>query len=193
MSWFDFFEVAFCRLVARGFDSLSLTHYFSLASMNSCAIAQIPSNVIIQICESLPLHPSCPRRETYQPSAQPTGSLHHPEYVSQAWHVFVVYIMITWSTCAICIFGNRFLPMLQKLCLFLVVAGFVITVVVLAAMPKVHATNDFVWKDFENDTGYQSNGVTFLTGVLNGAFVVRPPSLLLFPRTQFGCRADQRW
>lgn len=64
VSWFDFFEVAFCRLVARGFDSLSLTHYFSLASMNSCAIAQIPSNVIIQICESLPLHPSCPRRET---------------------------------------------------------------------------------------------------------------------------------
>lgn len=120
--------------------------------MNSCAIAQIPSNVIIQI-----------------------WSLHHPEYVSQAWHVFVVYIMITWSTCAICIFGNRFLPMLQKLCLFLVVAGFVITVVVLAAMPKVHATNDFVWKDFENDTGYQSNGVAFLTGVLNGAFVIGTP------------------
>lgn len=49
----------------------------------------------------------------------------------------------------------------------------IVTVAVLAAMPKTHATSAFVWKDFTNDTGYSSNGVAFLTGVLNGAFVVR--------------------
>ncbi|KAM0750325.1 choline transport protein [Meredithblackwellia eburnea MCA 4105] len=136
--------------------------------MNSCAIAQIPSNVIIQI-----------------------WSFHHPDYVSQAWHTYVVYLMITWSSCFLCIFGNRLLPALQNLGLFLVLGGLLITICVLAAMPKVHATSAFVWKNFVNATGYQSNGVAFLTGVLNGAFVIGTPDSIThmaeelpFPRTQ---------
>ena len=77
------------------------------------------------------------------------------------------------------------IPTLQNICLFLVVFGLVITVAVLAAMPKTHATSSFVWKDFMNDTGYSSNGVAFLTGVLNGAFVVRSSK-----RSELSSRAD---
>ncbi|KAL8278468.1 hypothetical protein RQP46_009158 [Phenoliferia psychrophenolica] len=120
--------------------------------MNSCAIAQIPSNVLVQL-----------------------WALHHPDYVSESWHVYVCYIIVTWSTAGICIFGNRLIPTLQHIGLFLVTAGLVVTVAVLAALPKTHATSSFVWKDFENQTGYESNGVAFLTGVLNGAFVIGTP------------------
>lgn len=45
------------------------------------------------------------------------------------------------------------------------------TIIVVAAMPKVHASNASVWTDFVNSTGW-SNGVAFLTGVLNGAFTI---------------------
>ena len=41
-------------------------------------------------------------------------------------------------------------------------------------MPKEHASNSFVWSDFENDTGW-GNGVAFMTGVLNGAFTIGTP------------------
>jgi amino acid transporter len=41
-------------------------------------------------------------------------------------------------------------------------------------MPKQHASSTFVWKDFQNMTGW-SNGVAFLTGVLNGAFTIGTP------------------
>lgn len=41
-------------------------------------------------------------------------------------------------------------------------------------MPKTHASSAFVWSDFQNLTGW-SNGVAFLTGVLNGAFTIGTP------------------
>lgn len=53
----------------------------------------------------------------------------------------------------------------------LVIVGGFVTIVVLAAMPDRHASSSFVWKDFENITGW-GDGVAFLTGVLNGAFTI---------------------
>ena len=50
------------------------------------------------------------------------------------------------------------------------------TIIVVAAMPKVHAPNSAVWGDFsQNNAAGWNNGVTFLTGVLNGAFTIGTP------------------
>ncbi|KAF2157267.1 choline transport protein [Myriangium duriaei CBS 260.36] len=97
--------------------------------------------------------------------------LYHPDLVVQPWHTYVAFLGITWICCALCIFGNKLMPYLEKLGLFLVVVGGLVTIIVVAAMPKVHATNDFVWKVFVNSTGW-GDGVAFLTGVLNGAFTI---------------------
>jgi hypothetical protein len=35
-------------------------------------------------------------------------------------------------------------------------------------MPKVHATNEFVWRSFVNGTGWSNNGLVFIMGMLNG-------------------------
>jgi choline transport protein len=40
---------------------------------------------------------------------------------------------------------------------------------------KGYATNEFVWKDWNNGTGYSSNGFVFLAGMLNGAFAIGTP------------------
>ena len=48
------------------------------------------------------------------------------------------------------------------------------TIIVIAAMPKTHASNSFVWSDWENNTGWPS-GFAFLAGVLNGAFTIGTP------------------
>ena len=74
----------------------------------------------------------------------------------------------------IVIFGNRILPYLQDAGLFLVLVGGLVTIIVVAAMPTTHASNSFVWSDFVNTTGW-SDGVAFLTGVLNGAFAIGTP------------------
>ncbi|EGC41688.1 choline transporter [Histoplasma capsulatum var. duboisii H88] len=39
------------------------------------------------------------------------------------------------------------------------------------------ASNDFVWRDWENQTGYSSNGFVFVAGMLNGAYSVGNPDI----------------
>ena len=116
---------------------------FGLAS-----IVYIPSNVICQM-----------------------WAVSHEEYEFQPWHAYIVYVVILWAATAFVVWGNRFIPRLQKVGLFVVLAGLLTTVVVVAAMPKSHASSSFVWKDFENETGW-NDGVAFLSGVLNGAFAI---------------------
>ena len=92
----------------------------------------------------------------------------------QPWHTYVCFIILTWGCALFCIFFNRFIPKLQDAGLFLIVVGGIATIVVVVTMPKQHASNSFVWTDFQNVTGW-SNGIAFLTGVLNGAFTIGTP------------------
>lgn len=50
---------------------------------------------------------------------------------------------------------------------------------VCAIMPSTtgegHASSSNVWSDWDNETGYTSNGFVFLAGMLNGAFAVGTP------------------
>ena len=66
--------------------------------------------------------------------------------------------------------------MLESLGGFLIIAGVLITIIVCAIMPYVNgtprATNTFVWRDWENATGYTNNRFVFVLGMLNGAFAV---------------------
>lgn len=113
---------------------------FGLAS-----VVYIPANVIIQMY-----------------------AVYHPDFAQQPWHLYLTYVLVTWFCVAVVVWGNRFMPMLQTLGLFVVCAGGLVTIIVLAAMPKAHASNSFVWTDFQNVTGW-SNGGAFLAGVLKCA------------------------
>lgn len=98
----------------------------------------------------------------------------HPNFVIEPWHTFVAFVLVTWLCTAFVIFCNRLIPYLQHVGLFLILGGGLITIIVVAALPRQHATSSFVWRDFENATGW-SNGIAFLTGVLNGAFTIGTP------------------
>ena len=58
----------------------------------------------------------------------------------------------------------------------MVTVGGIVTIIVLAAMPKQHASTEsvFIWNEENNVTGWGS-GVAFLIGVLNGAFAIGTP------------------
>ena len=121
---------------------------FDLAS-----IISIPANVVVQMY-----------------------AIFHPDLVIQPWHVYLAYVLITWSCCFFVISGNRLLPVVNHFGLFMIIVGGIITVIVCAAMPTVHADSSFVWSSFDenNITGWPS-GIAFLTGVLNGAFTIGTP------------------
>ncbi|KAI1331344.1 putative amino acid transporter [Xylariaceae sp. FL0255] len=104
------------------------------------------------------------------------ATYHQDTYVPEAWHVYVTYVGVLWLSAFIVLFANRLVPLTQDLGMFLVIAGGVVTIIVLAAMPKKHASNYFVFGSFNenNLTGWQG-GVAFLLGVLNGAFTIGTP------------------
>ena len=101
--------------------------------------------------------------------------LFHPDFEPKSWHVFVCYLIITWIACFATLFLNRILPLIENLSLAIILVGCLITIIVCAFMPKVngvpYATNHFVWRDWNNETGYSSNGFVFVMGMLNGAYV----------------------
>lgn len=103
----------------------------------------------------------------------------HPALVVQRWHVFVSYLICTWICCATVLFANRALPVLGTLGIYIVVVGVAVTIVVCAVMPHVNGTpyalNASVWADWDNRTGYSSDGFVFLAGMLNGAYAVGCP------------------
>lgn len=107
--------------------------------------------------------------------------VYHPTFVSQAWHVFVAYLITTWLCCGTVLFMNRSLPAINTAGLFFIIAGVVITVLICAIIPGSspehlpHASSTFVWADFQNSTGWDSKGFVFLAGMLNGAFAVGTP------------------
>lgn len=103
--------------------------------------------------------------------------LYHPDLEPQRWHVFICYLLISWTCCLTVMFAQRALAWISRLGSFFIIVGFFISIIVCAVMPSSklgggYASNDFVWKDWENMTGYSSDGFTFLAGMLNGAFAI---------------------
>lgn len=104
--------------------------------------------------------------------------LRHSDITWNSWQVFIVFQIVNWTCCAIVCLGNRFIPLINRLALILSMLGLFATIVVLAAMPKTHASSTQVWKTYYNMTGGWSDGVCFMTGLLNAAFAVGVPDCI---------------
>jgi len=109
-------------------------------------------------------------------------ALFHPGFEIQRWQVFIAYLVCTWGCCLIVLFANRALPTIEIIGGFLIIAGFLVTVIVCAVMPHMknlgYASSSFVWSTWQNETGYSSDGFVFCLGMLNGAFTVGTPDLI---------------
>jgi choline transport protein len=56
--------------------------------------------------------------------------LAHPDFVAKPWHVFVVYQILTWLACLSVCFFNSAMPHLNTIGIFVVLGGFLVTVIV---------------------------------------------------------------
>lgn len=102
--------------------------------------------------------------------------LAHPEVEWHSWQVFIAFQLVNWICCVIVIFGNKHLPLINSLAFYLSMGGLFVTVLVLAIMPKGnHASDSFVWKDYNDLTGWNNDGLCFILGLINAAFAVGTP------------------
>ncbi|KAE8151082.1 amino acid transporter [Aspergillus avenaceus] len=99
-------------------------------------------------------------------------ALYHTDLVIQPWMTFVAYQVLNVLTSAVVMFGNRFIPFINKFSLvYLQVAWFVIMVTVAAAAPK-HNDSKFVFRTWINNTGWENNVICFITGLVNPLFAL---------------------
>lgn len=85
----------------------------------------IPANVIIQMY--VVFHPEFVVQVGF---ALEIARLPHLTSHPQLWHIFLVFVLINWSCCLTVVFFNRFMPVLQKFGLFMLVVGGVVTIIV---------------------------------------------------------------
>ncbi|KAF3762767.1 hypothetical protein M406DRAFT_45394 [Cryphonectria parasitica EP155] len=99
------------------------------------------------------------------------ASFWNPGYVVEAWHVFLIYQALNILLTAYNIFGLRKSTWVMDVGFFMsIVAFFVITITCVAkSSPK--QSSESVWTQFENTSGWSSDAVVFLTGLINPNFI----------------------
>lgn len=106
-------------------------------------------------------------------------SIYHPDYAPQRWQIFIIFVVVTWGCLSLILFGQRVLAKIATgMGISLLLIWFVTTMVI-AIVPSQtkegYASNAFVWTDFQNLTGWSSNGLVFVMAILNGAYAIGTP------------------
>lgn len=106
-------------------------------------------------------------------------NIYHPEYALQRWHVFIAYLFIIWFDNLLICFGQKYIARFATSAGGLCILFYLVSILIVAIMPSRngfgYASNSFVWTNFQNFTGWSSNGFVFLMGMLNGAYTVGTP------------------
>lgn len=94
-------------------------------------------------------------------------NLMHPDHVTKKWELFVVYQLVN----IVLVFFNcygRILPAIANSALYISLFSYVvITITVLVCSRGSYQPAHFVFKDFENGTGWSSAGIAFIVGLIN--------------------------
>lgn len=108
---------------------------------------------------------------TFPIMALALASFWNPGYNVQTWHVFLIFQAMNFLMVSYNIFLLKRTIWLQDVGFFLsLIAFFVITITCLAeSNPK--QSSDFVWREFVNTSGWSSDGIVFLTGLVNPNFI----------------------
>lgn len=97
------------------------------------------------------------------------GNLVNPDYVIQRWHTVLVAWLITWVATFINLWGPKLLDRISKFALFFNIVAFIVTIVTILACNKKKQSASFVFRDFQNFTGFNT-AMAGIIGILQPAF-----------------------
>ncbi|KAK8015117.1 amino acid transporter [Apiospora arundinis] len=95
--------------------------------------------------------------------------MNNPNYVPERWHAMLLVWAVLAYSAAINIWGPKLLPHLNLASGVLHIAGFVAIVVILGVM-STKASASFVFVEVTNTTGWQSDGVAWLVGLISAVY-----------------------
>ena len=91
----------------------------------------------------------------------------HPDHNPARWELFVTYQLVNVVLFVFNCYG-KLLPFVANYALYISLFSFLtITITVLACAKGHYQSSSFVFLEFDNATGWQSNGLAFIVGLIN--------------------------
>lgn len=99
--------------------------------------------------------------------------LNYETYVKESWHWYLIYLGVTLIAFALNIFGGRVLPMLENLIMGLHVIFFVMIFIATLVLGRGnYQTAEFVFTEFANGTGWDSDFLAWSIGMVTSAYIM---------------------
>ncbi|KAK1138924.1 hypothetical protein N8T08_001664 [Aspergillus melleus] len=99
-------------------------------------------------------------------------ALYKTDMVLQPWMTFVAYQGLNILTSSVVMFGNRYIPMINKFSLVYLQLAWFVTMVTVAAAAPTHNDEEFVFRTWMNNTGWDNNVICFITGLVNPLYAL---------------------
>ncbi|EEH22110.2 hypothetical protein PABG_04321 [Paracoccidioides brasiliensis Pb03] len=96
--------------------------------------------------------------------------LGHPGFVIESWHIVVAYQVINlWCFLFNCV--GKLLPKVATTTLYLSLISFTVIIITVPSKAPTHQDAKFVFATFINNTGWKSDGIAFIVGLMNPNWV----------------------
>ncbi|KAI9927590.1 hypothetical protein MW887_003209 [Aspergillus wentii] len=96
---------------------------------------------------------------------------YHEGYEAQRWHYFLIYQVANLIVLVYNIFGLRKTSWIHDVGFVVSLSSFAIIFITCLARSPHKKSSEFVWTTFINESGWQSNGIAFLTGMINPHYI----------------------
>lgn len=99
-----------------------------------------------------------------------TVKIYHPDSLSEAWEVLLVFYLICVCTFIICAYGNRFLPMVDTFCAYWTVGSVIAIMISLSVIAKEGRHSVAYTLGYYDDSFSGWGDFTFFIGLLPAAY-----------------------
>ncbi|KAJ5175040.1 uncharacterized protein N7482_000917 [Penicillium canariense] len=93
------------------------------------------------------------------------------DYIIENWHIYIVFVFITWMAVGLNICGSRLLPLWNNFIMYFSLVLLVASIVTLLACASPgYQSAQRVFTDMTNSTGWPNDGFAFLLCILNSLY-----------------------
>ncbi|GJN65987.1 hypothetical protein PLICBS_000003 [Purpureocillium lilacinum] len=99
------------------------------------------------------------------------ASIWHPDFEPHQWQIYLIYVALIWLAAALNILGSRILPLYNQFVFMLSILTLGSTMIALFVVSRnKHASGQFIFADTTGQSGWTSEGFTFLLATSNAVF-----------------------